>query len=113
VKHRLWATIVPGLLIVAMLGIAYDVTRPTSGIDVRVLAGHRPAAAQVRVTKAGRRETLAGRRLAAGERVRLRLQSGRYVVRPARRRGWRARPEEVFVPSTKVVAVTVRYRRGR
>jgi hypothetical protein len=111
VRHRLWATIVPGLLIVAMLGVVYDVTRPTSGIEVRVLADGRPASGQVRVTKSGRRETLAGRRLAAGEHVRFRLQSGRYVVRLAQRRGWRAPPKEVFVPSMKVVAVTVRYRR--
>jgi hypothetical protein len=66
----------------------------------------------VRVTKPGRRETLAGGRVLAGQTLQLRLEPGRYVVRP--RRPPRAAPlaaRAVYVPDGRFVALRLRDRR--
>jgi hypothetical protein len=98
--RTLWTTILPALVVVAALGIAYGVRRPDSGITVRTA---RPTA--VRVTQPGRRETLAGGRVEAGASLTLRLEPGRYVVRPQPRR--RLRAVEVYVPDGRFARVTL------
>ncbi len=105
--RALWTTILPGLVVAGALVVAYGVRRPDSG--VRVTAARESV---VRITKPGRRETLAGGRILAGETLQLRLQPGRYVIRPRRpprAAGYSARA--VYVPDGRFVAVRLRDRR--
>jgi hypothetical protein len=100
----LWTMILPAFVVAGALVLAYGVRRPDSGVRVRTA---REAA--VRVTYPGRRETVAGGRVPAGGVLQLRLQRGRYVVRP--QRGRRLRAVSVYVPDGRFVAVTLPDRR--
>lgn len=105
--RTLWTTILPGLVVAGCLVIAYMVRQPDSGIAIRA-----SEPTYVRITKPGRRETLAGGRFSRGETLRLRLEPGRYIVRAQAHGRKRARPVEVFVRDGRFAPVTLRYRRG-
>jgi len=105
--RALWTTVLPALVVAGALVVAYGVRRPDSGVRVSA-----ERAAAVRITKPGRRETLAGGWIRAGDALQLRLQPGRYVVRPRRpRRGAALAARAVYVPDGRFVAVRLRLRR--
>jgi hypothetical protein len=100
----LWTTILPALVVAGALVLAYGVRRPDSGVRVQTARE-----ASVRVTYPGRRETVAGGRVPAGGTLQLRLERGRYVIRP--QRGRRLRAVSVYVPDGRFVEVRLPDRR--
>jgi hypothetical protein len=121
IRPRLATTLLSGLVIAGALLWSYAEQRPQGGVEIRATAAGGcpsggpacPRAANVRVTKPGRRETLAGGRVAAPGSVRFRLQPGSYVIRAGRDRRWQARPVRVHVPAERYVPVVVSYQPRR
>lgn len=105
--RTLWTTIFPALVVAGSLVVAYMVRQPDSGIAVRA-----SEPTYVRITKPGRRETIAGGRFSRGETLRLRLEPGRYVVRAQTHGRRRARAVEVYVRDGRFAPVRLRYRRA-
>jgi hypothetical protein len=103
-RSALLTVVLPGIVIAGVLVLAYVEMPVRSGVEVRSAVD-----ASVRITKPGRRETLAGGRLEAGRPLRLRLEPGSYVVRTARQPRLRARPVRVYVPPERFVDVRLRY----
>jgi len=115
----------PAAIIAGCLLVAYALRPRDSGMDIRVVnvprchahpCPQRPYAALVRVLRVTTGEVVAGHRVGASGRVRLRLDPGRYVLLPPAGplpRRLRVTKVPVQVREGRFAAATVIYRRAR